>query len=196
MIPTLVRPAPKTIDAFLRAEGDLAFAPDVERLARGEEIAGYIHDHNRRKLGAGAADFEAAKRAIRAWRMFHLGWIEVAPPSAPIEVGTNVAILARAFGAWTLNPARILKLHNEAGPIERFGFTYAALPGHSEAGIETFVVEWHHADDSVWYDLHGVSRPGRFFTRWLRPLTRRVQKRFAAESMDAMARFVASGEAS
>jgi uncharacterized protein (UPF0548 family) len=192
LIPSLLRPSRAAIDRFLQEAAPLVFDPDVARLARGEALPGYADDHYRRRLGAGPMAFDLARRAIREWKMFHLGWIEVAPPAAPIEEGTQVALLARSFGAWTLNPARIWKVYDESGPIDRFGFTYAALPGHAEAGIESFMVEWDHADDSVWYDLHGVSRPGRFFTRWLRPLTRRVQKRFAAESMDAMERFVAS----
>jgi uncharacterized protein (UPF0548 family) len=154
---------------------------------------GFLRDHNRRKIGSGAEAFALAKRAIQSWRMFPRGWLEVCPHNAPIVEGTTVGILARTMGMWTLNPARIVAVMDETGPIEKFGFAYGSLPGHAEAGEEQFSVEWHHGDDSVWFDLDAISRPGRWFT-WLgHPYTRRIQKRFAVDSMAAMAAYVASG---
>ena len=49
------------------------------------------------------------------------------------------------------------------------------------------------ADETVWYSLNARSRPGRFFARLAGPLTRRVQARFAKDSLDEMARFVSQG---
>lgn len=194
MIPTLLRPSASTIEGFLkRLEGREFSYSDVGSVAKGVVPEGFVEDHNRRRIGTGREDFEQAKRAIRAWRMFHLGWIEVCPAEAPIAVGSTVAILAHTMGVWTLNPARIAALIDETGAVDRFGFAYGSLAGHAESGEEQFSVEWHHDDDSVWYDLHSVSKPGRFYSWLAHPITRRIQKRFAVESMDEMAAFVASG---
>ena len=47
----------------------------------------------------------------------------------------------------------------------RYGFAYGTLPDHPERGEERFLVEWNQADDSVWYDLLAVSRPGHWLAR-------------------------------
>lgn len=177
--------------------GGLRDAPfsyrDVGMIARGFVPKGYVEDRSRQHLGQGAGAYALACQAIRAWTMFDLGWTEVWPPEAPIATGTSVAIGARNFGLWTVNPARIVAVIQETGPLERFGFAYGSLPGHAESGEEQFSVEWRHEDDSVWYDLRGVSRPGRWFSAAVRPLTRGVQRRFAEQSKAAMAAFVSRG---
>ena len=76
----------------------------------------------------------------------------------------------------------------ESGAVEKFGFAYGTLPGHVECGEERFTVEWHRDDDSVWYDILAFSKPGHILTRLGYPLARRLQKRFAVDSMQAMVR--------
>jgi uncharacterized protein (UPF0548 family) len=118
--------------------------------------------------------------------MFQLGWVEVFPPGAPIREGTTVAILVQLFGLWSLNAARIVYLVDEVEPVRRFGFAYGTLVDHAEKGEERFTVEWHPADDSVWYDLRAFSRPHHPAALAAYPLSRRIQKRFARESLKAM----------
>jgi uncharacterized protein (UPF0548 family) len=55
-------------------------------------------------------------------------------------------------------------------------------------GEERFLVEWTKADDAVAYDVTAWSRPRRLLVRLARPLARRVQRRFARDSLAAMAR--------
>ena len=195
MLISIARPSADSVHEYLESLRDAPFSyEEVGTVARGVVPPGFVEDHNRVRLGQGADAFRIATRAIRAWTMFALDWIEVRPPDAPIAVGTAVAIVARSFGAWTVNPARIVAVIDEnGGPVDRFGFAYGSLPGHAESGEEQFSVEWRRDDDSVWYDLHGISKPGRWFTQLAVPLTRRVQKRFARESKAAMAAFVGKG---
>ena len=75
---------------------------------------------------------------------------------------------------------------DEEGPIVRFGFAYGTLPDHAEKGEERFSVEWHHEDNSVWYDILAFSRPNHPLARLGLPLTRRLQRRFARDSKRAM----------
>jgi uncharacterized protein (UPF0548 family) len=149
--------------------------------------AGYTVDHNRIQLGSGRFAFEAAKQAIRGWRMFEMPWVRLCRSTAPIEAGTNVAVLVSHFGVFSLNPARIVYVIDEP---RRFGFAYGTLRGHAEIGEERFSVE-HLADDSVWYDLYVVSRPGPL-ARLGYPYARALQKKFARESLEAMKTYVAS----
>ena len=127
--------------------------------------------------------------------MFDLGWVSVCWPDAEIEVGTTVAVLARHFGFWSLNPARIVFLINDDnGQMRRSGFAYGTLEGHGEQGEETFIIEWRHADDGVWYDLRSFSKPGQLLTALGYPLARMLQKRFARESTRSMLRTVGEGQ--
>ncbi len=87
----------------------------------------------------------------------------------------------------SLNACRIVYVLEEDAPIRRYGFGYGTLAEHAEQGEERFSVEWHSGDDSVWYDILAFSRPNQWLVRAGYPLTRRLQRRFARDSMGAMA---------
>jgi len=150
--------------------------------------ANYTVDHNRVRLGSGPEIFAAARAALRRWEMFRLPWVQLCWPDTPLEVGATVGVLARVFGLWTLNFCRIVYVFEEEGQVEKFGFAYGTLADHAESGEERFTVEWHHRDDSVWYDLFAFSRPNQFLTRLGRPFARSLQRQFAAGSLQAMRR--------
>jgi uncharacterized protein (UPF0548 family) len=157
----------------------------------GPTPAGYASNHGRIKLGHGEATFNKAVEALREWKMFDLGWANICWPAAPIEVGTTVAALASHFGFWSLHPARIVFLvDDDDGRTRRSGFAYGALRGHGKKGEETFIIEWRHADSSVWYDLRSFSRPGQLLTTLGHPVVRMLQKRFARESTQIMLKAV------
>ena len=163
--------------------------PEVGR-SRVAPPAGYNIDHYRVRLGFGRNLFARACEGIRAWQMFRLSWLEPTWPDATVEEGALVGTLAHIFGIWTLNVCRIVYVVDENAALSRFGFAYGTLPGHVECGEERFCLEWDSADDSVWYDILAFSRPGRLLTRLTYPFARRLQKRFAQDSMQAMLRWV------
>lgn len=152
--------------------------------------AGFNIDHNRLMIGNGNDVFAAAKDAIRAWKMFDTGWTTIYPENAEIETGQTVAILVRIFGIWSLNAARIVYTLDESGPKSRFGFAYGTLADHAEIGEERFSVEFDGETGDVWYDLFAFSRPGHPLARLGYPFSRMLQRRFAADSLSAMARAV------
>jgi len=122
--------------------------------------------------------------------MFNLNWITLHWPSTPIRAGENVAVLARYSGVFWLNACRIVYVVEQAEPVRRFGFAYGTLEDHAESGEERFTVEWNRETDEVWYDLLAFSRPNQVLVRLGYPFARRLQKRFAADSKDAMVRAV------
>jgi uncharacterized protein (UPF0548 family) len=154
---------------------------------------GYTVDHTRLRLGRGRHLFEAAKSAIDGWKQFALGWLEALPADTPIRKDATVGVLVRAAGLWWLNSARIVYVVDESNEeVSRYGFAYGTLPGHVEAGEERFLIEWHHGDDTVWYDILAFSRPRHLLTRIGRFQVRRMQKRFSRDSAAAMQRTVQS----
>ncbi len=182
----LRRPSQRTIATFLaRLEGAAFSYPEVGA-SMGEFPPGYDHDHARVQVGEGAADFERARAALAAWTMFPASFTRIDPPEAPIEIGQTVAVSARAFGLWWLNAARIVYVIDEQRPTRSFGFAYGTIAGaHVESGEERFSIE-ADADGRVWYDVRSFSRPGQWITKAGYPLVRRLQRRFARESVAAM----------
>jgi len=180
---SLRQPSPEQIRRHRDAQRELAFSyAAVGATRHGAIPAGFDRDHNRQLLGTGAATFAAARDAIRAWTMFPAPLTRILPAGVPIVEREVVAVVAHAVGLWWLNAARIVYVIDEP---RRFGFAYGTLPGHVERGEERFLVEWLD-DDSVWYDLDAFSRPGYWMARLARPLTRRLQRRFARLSKAAM----------
>jgi uncharacterized protein (UPF0548 family) len=187
----LTRPTPAQVAAFVAAQRGEALSYAEVGATRGPAPRGYAVDHNRERLGSGPEAFGRAAAALQAWRMTDLGWCAVQPAGAPAAPGTDVAVVVRHYGFWSLNACRVVYTLDEAaegaGGVRRVGFAYGTLPDHGAVGEERFAVEWHGADDSVWYDLLAYSRPGHVLARLGRPLARRLQRRFAAGSKRAMA---------
>jgi uncharacterized protein (UPF0548 family) len=186
----LTRPGRARVDAFLAAQRGAGHSyPEVGATRGGSAPAGYTVDRTRVRLGAGAGTFRRAADALRAWRMAALGWSSVHPAGASIAPGVTVAVVVRHYGFWSMNACRIVYvLDEDADGVRRTGFAYGTLTDHAEVGEERFAVEWHRADDGVWYDLYAFSRPGHPLARLGSPLARRLQRRFARGSAEAMLR--------
>ncbi len=187
--PPFMRRSPdeETVRRFIASQQDLPFTYPEVGATNGAAPAGYVIDHNRQLLGSGEVTYELASAALRSWKHFDLGWVKVRPEHAPISVGTTVAVQANTFGLWSLNACRIVYVLDDCGDFKgRFGFAYGTLPAHAECGEERFTIEWRN-DDSVWYDLYAFSRPQSWLVRLAYPYARRLQRRFARESLAAMA---------
>ena len=183
---SITRPTEAQINQFIIGQSVTTFSYPHVGATRGELPAGYIVDHNRVQLGQGREVFSPAKAALRQWQMFQIPWLKLCWPNAPIAVGTTVVVSIHALGLWSLNPCRIIYTIDDTGPTDRFGFAYGTLPSHAERGEERFSVEWHHADNTVWYDLLAFSTPNQLFSKIAFPYVRRLQKRFAVDSKRAM----------
>jgi uncharacterized protein (UPF0548 family) len=185
---SLSPPSAARIAAFLAAQEGAPFSYAEVGATRSPPPRGYTVDHNRVRLGAGAEAFERAAAALRRWRMLDLGWAAVHPAGAVVEPGRAVAVVVRHYGFWSLNACRIVYTVDEYEATDgarRVGFAYGTLQDHGAAGEERFTVE-RVADDSVWYDLYAISRPGHPLARLGYPLARLLQRRFARASKAAM----------
>jgi uncharacterized protein (UPF0548 family) len=192
---TFRKPSPASIRRFLAEQSRLDFSYNAVGATAGEPAIGFQRDHTRAQIGIGEKSFIAATVALQTWQQFRLSWVEAGPADTPIQKGEVVAVLARVGPLWALNSCRILSVIDESGtgqadPVDRFGFAYGTLPGHVEMGEERFLVEWNRTDDSVWYDILAYSKPRHPLVRLGYPIARKMQKRFARESIAAMQRIV------
>jgi uncharacterized protein (UPF0548 family) len=190
MMVSLRRPSTETIRDFLASQSKLGFTYTAVGATASQPPAGYTVDHTRIKLGDGEEVFTKAKAALGRWEQFRLGWVEAWSPTATIETGDVVAVVARNLGLWWLNACRVVYVVDEEEPIQRYGFAYGTLPDHAETGEERFLVERDRATGAVWYDILAFSRPHLLLTRLGYPYVRRVQKRFAKASAAAMLKAV------
>lgn len=183
-------PSGAQIRQQIEQQAELSFSyPDVEA-TRGSAPAGYAVDHNRIQLGQGELSFQRARKALWRWRMFELSWVQLCWPNTPVQPGSTVGVLAHVTGAWWLNVCRVVYTFDETGEVERLGFAYGTLPDHAALGEERFMVEWRHADNTVWYDALSYSQPNHRLARLGGRMARRTQHRFAADSLQAILRAV------
>jgi uncharacterized protein (UPF0548 family) len=188
----LSRPTAQRIDRFRQfAEQDTFSYPEVGATLGAAIPDRYNLDHNRIRLGEGLSLFEHAYAALEAWKMFDLGWVELLHPIEPIAPGQTVLVLARTVGLYSLSASRVIAMIDEDnGQIRRRGFSYGTLRHHVERGEERFSIEYHHGENSVWYDILAFSVPQHPLARLGYPMSRAAQRRFAADSKAAMLRAV------
>jgi uncharacterized protein (UPF0548 family) len=176
------RPAERRIREVLASQEGVPFSYAAVGATRTQTPAGYQAHRERFALGSGSGAFERAKQALREWRMFDMGWLELCWPEAPIARGTTIAVLARHLGFWSLHVARIVYVIDEP---RRFGFAYGTLAEHAESGEEWFGVE-QRDDDSVWYEVRAFSREKHILAKIGCPFTRSLQRKFRRDSGRAM----------
>jgi uncharacterized protein (UPF0548 family) len=186
---SISKPQDADIVGFLSSQERSTFSYAEVGATRDRELKtrykGFTVDDNRILLGTGRDTFQNAGAAVRYWKMFQLGWIDLFPLNAPVVTGQVVASRIHHFGFWSLNACRVVYTIEDP---RRFGFAYGTLQDHAECGEERFSVEWQ-PDDSVWFHILAFSKP-RSLARLGAPLARRLQKRFAREAMAAIQRCV------
>lgn len=137
-------------------------------------------------LGRGRSLFERAASSLLAWRHFEIPWLEL-HRQGPVRPGQVVATLTRVAGLWFLNPSRVVYAEQE--PLrDSAAFAYGTLRGHAVCGEERFQVRFDRACEAVVYTIAAFSRPAIALTRLGLPLARRIQRRFARSSAEALAR--------
>ena len=153
--------------------------------------SGYNIDHNRALLGRGSEAFARAITAINEWRMFDMPWIRLIPAKPEVKEDETVAVIVKHFGFYSVNISRVVYQIQEDG---QYGFAYGTLPSHAEQGEERFTVEHDQSTDEVWYDLFAFSKPRALPARIGYSISRRLQKRFARDSLAAMKQAVSVGQ--
>ncbi len=202
----LLRPAESEISGFLEraaasgmgstatfSHAEVGATADPQAVTR---LAGrYAIDHRRFVLGRGDDGFDAARSALFAWRHFEIPWLELHGGEGDVRTGQVVATLTRVFGLWLLNPCRVVYRKDDdsdrdpatSGP-RNASFAYGTLSGHVARGEERFSLHLDPTTDEVVFEILAFSRPAVSLTRLGRPWMRRIQRRFAVDAANALAR--------
>lgn len=181
------RPTQEQIETFLAVSQGLGLSYDPADIRR-QPCRGFAVDEATGILGYGVGTFERARAALTEWRHFDLGWVELHPHAAPVQLGTTVAVLVRHLGFWSLNGCRIVYLLNEAENESSFGFAYGTLTNHAELGEKLFEVQFNSESGEVTYRIRAVSKPRAALAVLGYPYTRLCQERFRRDSIAALKR--------
>ncbi len=184
------RPSRADIDRFITQSAELPLSYRPVGILHAPSAAARITDV-RAAIGRGDADFARACAALRDWRQCDIGWVELHPHGAAVDVGTNVAVVVRHLGFWSMNGCRVVYHVGDGGT--RFGYAYGTLPTHAEAGEELFEVSLDEATGEVVYRLRATARPRALLARIGAPIARSLQARFRRDSADAMRRAIRRG---
>ena len=176
------RPTTSEIEAFLSQSRESPLSYNPVGIAR-EGGAGFRFDTANAVVGKGKAAFARAQQALRDWRQFELGWVELLPRAAPTATGTVVAVAVHHLGLWSLNGCRIV--YSVGDGQSSFGFAYGTLTNHAEMGEEIFEVSITESDDVI-YRISAASKPRALLARIGYPYTRFCQSRFRRDSLAAM----------
>src|SRR5262245_66416141 len=124
---------------------------------RGTPPAGWSINHMQLRVGMGRQQFDGVVEALFSWKLLAIDGLQVFPSEPKVQAGTDVAILSRHFGIWSVDFCRVIYVlrdeQEQAGRVFRTGFGYGTLPGHAVRGEEIFSIEWHPATQEVWYDI-------------------------------------------
>ena len=185
------RPGAREIEEFIKQSINLPLSYEQVGLAK-QSPSDFRIDQASGVIGRGKTTFERAKLALREWRHFELGWVEIFPKNASIEPATTVAILVHHFGFWSLNGCRVVYELGDRPDDTSFGFAYGTLTNHAEMGEEIFQVSISPESEEVFYRIRAASRPRATLARIGYPITRLLQARFRRDSIAAMQRAVIS----
>ena len=181
------RPSNAEIERFLDRSHNLPLSYGPTGIVRHRSRVDRL-DEQVVTIGHGEVDFERARLALAGWKHFDIGWVEAFPKQPSIDAGTDVAVLIRHLGFWSLNGARVLY---DVGGTDRhaaFGFAYGTLTNHAESGEELFEVFIDSDSGAVKYRIRAVSWPQSLLTWIGQPFVRFLQARFRRDSAAAMKR--------
>lgn len=183
------RPTSSQIQRFLSQSRELPLSYRPVGIAK-QTPASFRLDTATAVIGQGADAFARARQALREWRQFELGWVEIFPAGASTEPETVVAVLIRHLGLWSLNGCRIV--YGVGDGESSFGFGYGTLTNHAEMGEEIFEVGLDATSTEVTYNIRAASKPRAALARIGYPYVRLCQSRFRRDSIAAMRRAIGS----
>jgi uncharacterized protein (UPF0548 family) len=189
------KPRESSIRSLLAERGAMTYSYPQVGATRSAPPAGWRINHLRLKAGSGRAKFDALAEALFSWKLLAIDGLVVFPSAPALQPGTDVAILSRHFGIWSVDFCRVIYVlkdqQEETRSRPAHGVRLRHPTGPRRERRRVFSLEWHRATEEVWYDVYSFSLPATPLVRLLAPLARATQRRFARESLEKAARWAA-----
>ena len=145
--------------------------PGVGGTRTGTFPRGYPTVSMGRDLGVGPEVMSRAAEALMTWRLHEAFGLRPRSTSARVTEGAEVLGRLGVGRVALAVPCRVVWTVQEPG---RVGFAYGTLPGHPEAGEESFLVE--DVEGTVRFTVSAFSRGDRWWSQVVPPATRAVQR--------------------
>jgi uncharacterized protein (UPF0548 family) len=189
---SLFEPSEAAIEDALAARKTMTFSYADVGATRTTPPPGWRINHMRQLVGKGRVQLPALAAALLSWKLLAVDGLRPFPDKDVVEPGTNVAILSRHFGLWSLDFCRVIYVLDDEpeqdGKIRRTGFGYGTLPGHAVRGEEIFSIEHHVESDELWYEIRSFSKPSNLLVELSGPIGWAAQRSFARASVEKAAR--------
>jgi len=134
---------------------------------------GFHHERAERVIGRGRTAYERACDDLFRGEVQRRAGAETWMSETPLRVGTRMRMRIGVGPLRFVAPCVVVWAERTA---ESAGFAYGTLPGHPERGEERFAILLADTDDVV-FRITAFSAPGRWFTRWGRPVGQWMQAR-------------------
>lgn len=144
-----------------------------------------------RFIGYGNHLFNIASTGISTCVMYELPFTEfhLINNSKTPEQGAIMAVAARHFGLWSVNPVRIVYKGEHFDNGEHFfSLAVGTLSGHEESGEEKFTTRLSK-DNRVFYEVYSFHKPSRLILKIAYPVVNLVLKRFYLYSAEAIIKY-------
>ena len=146
---------------------------------RGELPEGFHHIRREVIVGSGRECFTAAATQIMGWQMQRRAGVLVDASAPAAEVGSLIKVGVGPVSG-------VCRVVYEIDEPNRRGFAYGTLMGHPESGEEFFGVRFDPADQSVYAQVVGFSRPAVWWSRAGAPLASLLQRRITDRYLAAL----------
>ncbi|NKX54325.1 DUF1990 family protein [Arthrobacter mobilis] len=154
---------------------------------------GYRVARHRIAVGSGERAYAGLAAGIMGWQLHRLAGLRVDPAAPRAAAGVRITA---GFGAGPFRlpvPCEVVWAEEDQASAgrRRTGFGYGTLPGHPEAGEESFTAVLE-PDGTVWFELFAFSRHANWFYTAGAPVASACQ-RLVTRRYLAAARTLASG---
>ena len=102
------KPSESSIRSLLAERGAMTYSYPQVGATRSAPPAGWRINHLRLKAGSGRAKFDALAEALFSWKLLAIDGLLVFPSAPALQPGTDVAILSRHFGIWSVDFCRVI----------------------------------------------------------------------------------------
>lgn len=152
---------------------------------------GYSVNRYRRLLGLGKRIFDNATKAVSCCAMYNLPLTELhlIRDSDKPEQGSVMAVVARHYRLWTVNPVRIVyKGERYDNEDQLYCLAVGTLAGHVARGEERFTIRFT-PENQVYYEHFSFNTPSKYLLKLVYPMMRLGIDQFARGSAEAILKF-------
>src|SRR5262245_40970454 len=109
----LFRPGESLIKSALAERAAMTYSYSHVGATRNSPPAGWRINHMRLRVGTGRRDFDTLVNSLFSWQLLAIDGLQVFPSTPTLQPRTDVAILSRHFGIWSVDFCRVIYVSHD-----------------------------------------------------------------------------------